>query len=195
MFNSFKGLLTGKGPGRIFLDTGGVEWELETSHHTSTALPAPGARVRVFTHLVHRDDGMRLYGFAGEEERSLFLDLLKVNGIGPRQALRILSGVDVESLVRILEAGDVDSLTRIPGLGLKSAQKIMLALKGKLTLKEKEVAPEENDIAAALADMGFDRKRAEAAVRSISQEMEGQGLSGPELEKEVFRRAIVRLSG
>ena len=76
MFNSLKGVLTGKTAGKIHLETGGVEWEVETSYGTSSSLPGPGASVRVYTHLIHREDAMKLYGFAGEEERALFLDLL-----------------------------------------------------------------------------------------------------------------------
>lgn len=195
MFNSLTGLITEKSQEKIFLETGGVEWELEISHYSSRALPGSGNRARIFVHLIHRDDSMRLIGFADTDERSLFLDLLKVNGIGPRQAMRILSGSDVESFIRILEAGDVKSLTQIPGLGLKTAQKILLTLKGKLSLREKEEHGEENDLVTALSEMGFDRKRAETVVRTVSQELETQGLPEVDREREIFRRAIVQLSG
>lgn len=195
MLNSLKGVLSGKTAGKIFLETGGIEWEVETSYTTVGGLPGTGNPVRIFTYLHHREDQMRLYGFAGEDERSLFLDLLKVNGVGPKQALRILSGSSVDSLVRILEAGDAPSLARIPGLGMKTAQKIILALKGKLSLQEGAADGGEDELTLALADMGFDRKRAAAAIRSLSEELVDQGLSADELEKEVFRRAIIRLSG
>jgi len=137
---------------------------------------------------------MRRFGFAKEEERMLFLDLLKVDGIGPKQAIRILSGANVDSFAEILEAGDVDSLKRIPGIGVKSAQKIILALKGKLTLKEAEEAEEGRDLVTALADMGFDRRKAAAVVASLLEETREEGIAGEKLEQEIFRRAIVRLS-
>ncbi len=124
----------------------------------------------------------------------LFLDLLKVDGIGPKQAIRILSGANVDSFAEILEAGDVDSLKRIPGIGVKSAQKIILALKGKLTLKEAEEAEEGRDLVTALADMGFDRRKAAAVVASLLEETREEGIAGEKLEQEIFRRAIVRLS-
>ena len=194
MFNSLKGVITDKAAGRVRLETGGIEWELEASYATVSSLPAAGNPARVFTYLLHREDSMRLFGFAKEEERFLFLDLLKVDGIGPKQAMRILSGTNVDSFADILEAGDVDSLKRIPGIGVKSAQKIILALKGKLSLKETEEPAEGQDIVTALFDMGFDRRKAAAAVATLLEELKNQGLAGEALEREIFRQAIVRLS-
>jgi Holliday junction DNA helicase RuvA len=195
MIHSLKGILAGKGAGKFYLDCGGLEWEIETSYTSLSALPAIGSPARIFTHLYHREDLMRIYGFVTGEERSLFLDLLKVNGVGPRQALRILSGTTVESFARSLDAGDAASFARIPGLGLKTAQKIILALKGKLTFREEADEAENNDLTRALEDMGFDKKKAAAVILSLSAELTEEGLSGPELEKECFRRAIIRLSG
>ena len=195
MFNSLKGTLSGKNAGRIFLEIGGIEWEMDVSYTTVSRLPPPGSTVRIFTFLYHREDIMRLYGFYDEEERALFLDLVKVDGIGPKQALRILSGTTVESLISILEAGDVDALRRIPGLGVKTAQKIILALKGKLSLREGTEPAEGEEIIAALAEMGFDGKRAAVSVKSLLAELKEEGLPEDNLEKEVFRRAIIRLSG
>jgi Holliday junction DNA helicase RuvA len=195
MIHSLKGILTEKGTGKFYLDCGGLEWEIETSFTSLSALPGTGSPARIFTHLYHREDSMRIYGFVSEEERSLFLDLLKVNGIGPRQALRILSGTTVESFARTLDAGDAASFARIPGLGLKTAQKLILALKGKLSFREEAEEPENNDLVRALEDMGFDRKKAAAVIQSLSAELTGEGLCGPELEKECFRRAIIRMSG
>lgn len=195
MYNSLKGLLTQKSAGRVCVETGGVEYELDTSYATVSRLPAAGSAVRIFTYLHHREDILRLYGFADEEERALFFDLIKVDGIGPKQALRILSGTSVESFSLILEAGDVDSLKRIPGLGVKTAQKIILALKGKLSLKESGTNEAGSELSAALADMGFDGKKAGIVVKKLLDEYREQGLQGEALEKEVFRQAIVQLSG
>jgi Holliday junction DNA helicase RuvA len=196
MINSLKGILTGKSAGRFYLETGGLEWEIESSYTTISSLPPEGSAVRVFTHLYHREDSMRLFGFAAEEERFLFLDLMKVNGIGPKQALRILSSTTSEFFSRILEDGDAAALSRIPGLGVKTAQKIILALKGKLSFREEAgETGQAGDLVLALTDMGFDRKKAAAVVRALAEELGAGGLAGAELEKECFRQAIIRLSG
>ena len=131
MFNSLTGEITYKGEERLCLQTGGVEWELVVSRRALDRLPKVGEVARVFTHLVHREDIMRLYGFCDNAERSLFLDLLKVEGVGPRGALKMLSGVDREQFTQALDRDDVDALSTVPGVGKKTAQKIILALKGK----------------------------------------------------------------
>ena len=195
MLNSLRGRVSGKGTGKFYLETGGVEWEIESSFSSISSLPPEGEVTRIFTHLYHREDAMRLFGFVTETERFLFLDLLKVNGIGPKQALRILSGTTVEFFEHILEEEDASGLARIPGLGLKTAQKIILTLKGKLTFrKETEGAGSSNDLVVALEEMGFDRKSAAAVIKSLETELAESGLGGVELEKECFRQAIIRLS-
>jgi Holliday junction DNA helicase RuvA len=195
MLNSLKGIVTGKEAGKFYLETGGLEWEIESSFTSISALPPEGSSARIFTYLYHREDAMRLFGFVSEEERFLFLDLMKVNGIGPKQALRILSGTTVEAFARILEGEDASGLSRIPGLGLKTAQKIILALKGKLSFRgEAEKAEEAGELALALEEMGFDRKKAVSVIKALNEELSAGGLSGVELEKECFRQAIIRLS-
>jgi Holliday junction DNA helicase RuvA len=195
VINSLKGILSGKAAGKFFLETGGMEWEIETSFTSLSSLPPEGETVRIFTFLYHKEDSMRLFGFLTEEERFLFLDLLKVNGIGPKQALRILSSTTSENFSRILESEDASGLSKIPGLGVKTAQKIMLALKGKLTFQSAgEAADGSGDLVLALETMGFDRRKAAAVIQALSVELASTGLSGQELEKECFRQAIIRLS-
>lgn len=195
MLNSLSGVLSGKSAGRITLAAGPVEWELEVSFSTLQSLPAAGETVRVFTYLHHREDALKLFGFAGEVERSVFLELIKVDGIGPRQAMKILSGSDAARFVEILDAGDVDSLRRIPGIGLKTAQKIVLALKGKLSLKPDEEQPAEGaDLVAALIDMGFERRRSALTVRNLHEAYRQDGRDPKKLERELFKEAIVHLS-
>ena len=195
MINSLKGRVSGKEAGRFYLENSGIEWEIESSYATISLLPAEGMELRIYTYLYHREDAMRLFGFITEEERFLFLDLMKVNGIGPKQALRILSGTTVESFSRILENEDVDNLKRIPGLGLKTAQKIILTLKGKLTFhRETESAEKSSDLVLALEEMGFDRKNAASVIKALEEELSRSGLAGEELERECFRQAIIRLS-
>ncbi|GAB4222393.1 MAG: Holliday junction branch migration protein RuvA [Spirochaetales bacterium] len=195
MYNSISGTLTGKTGTRVFLENQGIEFELEVSFNTVSALPELGTRVKLYTYLHHREDVLKLYGFLEESERRVFLDLLKVDGIGPRQALRILSGTTVSSFLRILEAEDVKALTRIPGLGVKTAQKVLLSLKGTINLEESLVPGEEKDLQVALVEMGFDPSKAQEALRRALKECREEGLSGEALEREAFRRSIIWMSG
>ena len=121
MFNSLKGTVSQKNAVSVHLQTDFIEWDLLAPGSTLDSLPQVGDTVRLFTYLHHREDQLALYGFASREERNLFLDLLKVGGIGPRQALKILSGMSVEEFVGSLNSDDVDGLSRVPGLGKKTA--------------------------------------------------------------------------
>ena len=188
MINSLTGTITYKGTSEVFLENLGIEWQISVSERTAGELPSPGEEVRVYTYLHHREDQMVLFGFAGVEERFLFHDLLRVAGIGPKQAIRILSGMSVDQFVKNLDADDVDALTRIPGLGKKTAQKIILTLRGRLTAQQSDDDGEKpfGEIVTALVDMGFDRQSAARAVAKCSADETD--------EKEIFRRAIVALS-
>ena len=195
VYHSIQGILTGKAATKVFLENQGIEYELEVSFNTASALPELGSKVRLYTYLHHREEVMKLYGFLEDAERRLFLDLLKVEGIGPRQALRILSGTTVGAFLRILESEDVKALTRIPGLGMKTAQKVLLSLKGKISLEEEALPREERDLQVALVEMGFEPSKASDALRRALHECREEGLSGEPLEREAFRRAIVLMSG
>ena len=196
MFNSLTGEITFKGDEKLCLQVGGVEWELTVSRKAADRLPAAGQVARVYTHLVHREDAMRLYGFADEAERALFLDLQKVDGVGPRGALKMLSGVDREAFAAALDRDDLDALSAVPGVGKKTAQKIILALKGKLTpVGDGKGRPVEEDITTALVGMGFDRKTARSAVAAALNALAGRKLSGEELERELLRQALSIASG
>jgi holliday junction DNA helicase RuvA len=196
MFNSLTGEITHKADERLCLQTGGVEWELTVSRRALDRLPPVGQVARVFTHLLHREDAMRLYGFVDQAERSLFLDLQKVDGVGPRGALKILSGVEREAFALALDADDVDTLSTLPGVGKKTAQKIILTLKGKLTpTGEGPIRSAEDDITTALVGMGFDRKTAKLAVAAALKSLTGRELSREELERELFRKAVAIAGG
>ena len=191
MFNSLTGEITSKGDERLCVQTAGVEWELTVSRRALERLPAVGQVARIYTHLVHRDDAMRLYGFSDQAERALFLDLQKVDGVGPRGALKMLSGVDREQFAQALDRDDLDALSAVPGVGRKTAQKIILTLKGKLTpIGENPARSAEDDIATALIGMGFDRKTAKAAVTAALKAMAGHDMKGEELERELFKQAL-----
>jgi Holliday junction DNA helicase RuvA len=193
MLNSLSGKVSYKGKERIFVQSGDIEWDLLVSTKSLDKLPAEGERVRVFVYLHHREDQLKLYGFATMAERELFLDLLKVEGLGPRLALKVLSGIEVEDLITALDNDDLDQLISIPGLGRKTAQKIILKLKGKLTTLPENGMDLEGDIISALAGMGFDRRLAGRAVKACRKELHGEAssLTPEQLERELFKRALV----
>jgi Holliday junction DNA helicase RuvA len=196
MFNSVTGEITFRGDDRLCIMTGGVEWETTVSRKALEKLPPSGQVARVFTYLVHREDSMRLYGFSDPAERALFLDLQKVEGVGPRGAMKMLSGVDREHFVEALDREDVDSLSAVPGIGRKTAQKIILTLRGKLTPAEAQPGRSaEDDITTALVGMGFDRRTARAAVTAAVKSIAGRSMDGEELERELFRRAVAIAGG
>lgn len=200
MFNSISGTLTGKTAESIYIETHGIEWEIFVSALSADRFGVPGNTVRVYTWLYHREDQMKLFGFLNPAERSLFLDLTKVEGIGPKQALKILSGLDGAALETALEEGDVARLQSIPGIGKKTAQKMVLALKGQLTglhdtgRSETVKKSEFEDIITALINMGYDRKRAADTVEAAAQAMRTGGNDPASKEEELFRTAIVNLS-
>lgn len=195
MINRILGTLSGRSGDFIFILTGGIEWGIAVPARAAGLFGSPGGHTEVFTWLHHYEDGMKLFGFPSEHERSIFLDLMKVEGIGPKQALKILSGISPADLTAALEAGNLVALQKISGVGPKLAQKMVLALKGRLVElgsggDSTTPASPWSDLVAALVDMGFDRKAAEASVRSQA----GTIPSGPDGERELFRRALLDLS-
>ncbi|MDR1748489.1 MAG: Holliday junction branch migration protein RuvA [Spirochaetaceae bacterium] len=198
MFNSLSGTITARMPSALFLDTGGIEWDITVPDTALDALPPVGERGRVFIWMYHREDQMKLFGFASAAERSVFLDLMKVEGIGPRGAVKILSHIDARRLAEVLEGEDTGLLEKLPGIGKKTAQKMLLTLKGKLVFSAEqsgsagEVSPWQ-DIVLALVSMGFDKKAAEEAVRKIDAAL-GPKLTAQERESALFRQAIIALS-
>jgi Holliday junction DNA helicase RuvA len=213
MFNSLYGTLTEKlarqpSGGAVFIETGGVEWEILVPATALGALPDAGQKARVYTWLYHREDQMSLFGFASSEDRLLFLDLLKVDGVGAKAAIKIMSSIDGGQLRRAIENEELERLEAVSGIGKKTAQKMMLALKGRLTFpSEKQTGGVKpwQDIISALTDMGYDRREAEAAIAKITAEIaegksdkptkkEFETLSREAKEELLFRRAITELS-
>ena len=132
MIGHLRGKLTAKHPPLLVVDVGGVGYEVEAPMSTFYGLPSVGAEVSLHTHLVVREDAHVLFGFGSERERSLFRELIKVSGVGPRIALGILSGASVEEFHRCVEAQDVGALTRIPGIGRKTAERLIVEMKDRL---------------------------------------------------------------
>lgn len=196
MINTIRGTVSEKRPGVVRILTGGIEWEIETSATSLNSFPEPGQESRAFVYLHHREDQMRLFGFASETERGAFLDLLKVAGIGPRQAVKILSRVNIDRLIASIDAGDAESLAAVPGVGVKTAGKIILTLKGKLTSGDTigRTGGEAQELIDGLAEMGFDRRKAAEVVKEVVAELREAGRTGSDLERETLREAIVRLS-
>jgi Holliday junction DNA helicase RuvA len=195
MFNSIRGIISEKLADTLRITTGGIEWELVVPATDIEGLPPPGEEARIFTWFYHREDAMRLFGFSGETRRATFLELLKVEGIGPVKAVQILGRIGQEELERALETEDLARLEAVPGLGKKTAQKMLLALRGKIARLPPPSAPLSpyGELTEALAEMGYD-KRAAAEALSKAEASLPPGIQGAEREQRLFREAIVLLS-
>jgi Holliday junction DNA helicase RuvA len=194
MFNSIRGIITEKLSDTIRIETGGLEWDIAVPSTDISALPPEGGTGKIFTWLYHREDQMRLFGFAEDRRRATFLELLKVEGIGPRGALKIMGGIGQEELENALESEDLSRLEAVPGLGKKTAQKMLLALKGKLAFsKETEAAGRYAELVEALAEMGYDKRAAADALARAEANLPA-GITAEEKEKLLFKEAIVNLS-
>lgn len=204
MFNSINGLITGKFPKQLFIETNGVEWDICVPDSNLDMIGHVGDEARIYTWLNHTDKVMDLYGFASVEERSLFFDLLKVDGVGPKGAVKIMSSVSSGRLSDVLDRGDLEMLEKIPGVGKKTAGKMMLALKGKLTMNQNEkvvrvAAPAPySDVISSLVEMGYDKRSVEQKVALIVEEFskDPDFVSKSQTEKEdlLFRKVIVGLA-
>ncbi len=202
MFNSISGTITAKFPKQLFLENNGIEWDLCVPDSNLDMLGTVGSEAKVYTWLQHTDTLMALYGFANADERSVFLDLLKVEGVGPKGAVKIMSSVSSRELMNVLESGEVGLLEKIPGVGKKTAGKMMLTLKGKLTLQNDETtvklpkASPYSDVIDSLVSMGYDRKLTEQKIAQLSAQFNAELNSKNQKEREefLFRTAIVELA-
>jgi len=194
MFNSIYGIVSGKSGDALFLLSGDIEWEISMPLNDIQTFALKN-ECRVFTWLYHREDLVKLFGFSNEKRRNTFLELLKVEGIGPKAAVKIMSGISQDDLEKALENSDLPRLEAVPGLGKKTAQKMLLSLKGKLVqTKEAQVLSSPyNDLIEALVDMGFDRKAASDALSKAEAGINAD-LTASEREKFLFQEAIVYLS-
>lgn len=129
MIGFLRGKLIVKQPPQLMMDVNGVGYELEAPMSTFYGLPAVGSELSLFTHLVVREDAHILFGFATERERRMFRELLKVSGVGPKLALGLLSGINIDSFLLCIEAGDVDTLIKIPGVGRKTAERLIIEMR------------------------------------------------------------------
>lgn len=176
MIARLNGLLIEKSPPYIVLDCMGVGYEVEVPMSTFYNLPDIGAKVQLLTYMVVREDAQLLYGFGSEQEKLTFKQLLKVNGIGAKSALSILSGVSVEDLMHAVSMQEVGMLTRIPGIGKKTAERLLLELKDKFSITgstSTTTLPKSNshDILNALIALGYNEKEALAAVKMLEKDV------------------------
>ena len=175
MIGRLSGTLLEKNPPQILLDVQGVAYEVDVPMSTFYNLPGAGERVTLFTQLVVREDAHLLYGFGSEQERHAFRQLTKVNGIGARTALSVLSGLSVAELAQAITMQESGRLTRIPGIGKKTAERILLELKDKLganlttSVGVNRAPPAAADILNALVALGYNAREATAAVRSLPE--------------------------
>ena len=175
MIGRLAGVLLEKNPPQLLLDVQGVAYEVDVPMSTFYNLPNTGDRVTLFTHLVVREDAHLLYGFGSEGERRTFRQLLKVNGIGPRIALAVLSGLSVTELAQAVTLQESGRLTKIPGIGKKTAERLLLELKDKLganltqAVGINKAPPPSSDILNALLALGYSDREAVAAVKDLPE--------------------------
>jgi Holliday junction DNA helicase RuvA len=183
MIGRITGRLAEKNPPQILVDVNGVGYELEVPMSTFYGLPALGQNVSLTTHMAVREDGHFLYGFATEDERAAFRQLLKVAGIGARTALAVLSGLSVHDLAQAVALQESGRLVKIPGIGKKTAERLLLELRDKLAKALPAVAgsvtanlpgDDRADIVNALLALGYNEKEALGAVKTLP---EGVGVS------------------
>jgi len=172
MIGRLSGILLEKNPPEIVLDCHGVGYEVQVPMSTFYNLPAVGERLCVLTHFVVREDAQLLYGFATNEERLAFRLLIKISGIGPRMALAVLSGMGVGDLAQAVSMQESGRLLKVPGIGKKTAERLLLELKGKMgsgdgASKVHPATAAQSDIVQALLALGYGDKEAAAALRAL----------------------------
>jgi holliday junction DNA helicase RuvA len=193
MIAQLRGVLTEKHPNQAIVETGGVGYDVTIPISTFTHLPDPGAEVRLRIHTHVREDALALYGFLTADEKVLFERLIGVTGIGPTLAVKVLSGVTVADLVDAIRRAEIDRLVRIPGVGKKTAERMVLELRDKMPAVTGGPEPArpaetlgavEQDVLSALLNLGCSRPQAEAAVRKAKDP------AGSAEFEPLFRRAL-----
>ena len=174
MIGRISGILLDKTPPLALIDCNGVGYECEVPMSTFYLLPQVGEKVTLLTHFVVREDAQLLFGFATNQERLMFRQLLKVNGIGAKSALAILSGLSIDELIQAVSLQEANLLTRVPGIGKKTAERLLLELKDKFTLdsalslKGSGITSISQDVLNALIALGYNERESLNAVKSIN---------------------------
>ncbi|MGH6649209.1 Holliday junction branch migration protein RuvA [Aquabacterium sp.] len=172
MISRLTGLLAEKSPPHVLVDCNGVGYEVQVPMSTFYNLPELGARVTLLTQFVVREDAQLLYGFLTAGERASFRELTKISGVGPRIALSLLSGLSTDDLAQAVAAQDVARLVKVPGIGKKTAERLLLELKGKLSPVLSApgfamVSDAQSDILQALLALGYTDKEAQAVLKQL----------------------------
>ncbi len=199
MIGTLRGILRDKQPPALLLEVAGVGYELEAPVSTFCELPALGQEVRLHTHLILREDGAHLYGFVSLAEKSLFRALIRVNGVGPKLALVLLSGITVEGFMRCVQERDIASLMKLPGVGRKTAERLLIELQDRLqdlslpgiTLPVDPVSANAASTPAdeayrALVALGYKPQEAQEMVRKTAQE----DMSSEQILRQALRTAL-----
>ena len=195
MIAHLRGTLLAKHPNQAIVETHGVGYDISISVPTFTEMPAAGAEVALHIHTHVREDALSLYGFLRLGEKHLFEKLLTVSGIGPTLAIKILSGMPADEMVGAIRGGDLARLTRIPGIGKKTAERMVLELRDKLPEQEGRpeagttlASPVEEDVISALLNLGYQRAAADKAL------LVARGGKSPQSFDVLFREALGSLS-
>jgi Holliday junction DNA helicase RuvA len=176
MIAHLRGKLLAKHPNQAIVETGGVGYDITISVPTFSDLPGIGGEVALHIHTHVREDIIALYGFLRSAEKKLFEKLITVSGIGPKLAITILSGMAADEMVNAIRGNDIVRLTRIPGIGKKTAERMVLELRDKLPVEKQgeipaapTLSPVEEDVLSALVNLGYQRVAAEKALASVSK--------------------------
>jgi Holliday junction DNA helicase RuvA len=199
VIGQLRGILLQKRPPYLLLDVHGVGYEIEAPMSTFYRLPEAGAETRLYTHLAVREDAHLLFGFATESERRVFRALLKVNGVGARTALAILSGMEAGMLVQCIQSGDVQRLVRLPGIGRKTAERLIVEMRDRLTDLDaaageggastgapKAPASAAAEAVSALIALGYKPQEASRHVESVNQD----GMGSEAIIREALKASI-----
>lgn len=204
MIGRLRGTLAEKQPPHLILDVNGLGYELEVPMTTLYRLPSVGEPLTLHTHLVVREDAQLLYGFVGKRERDFFRELIRLNGVGPKLALALMSSLEVDELVRCVQSQDTSALTKVPGVGKKTAERLLVELKDRFKAWETvpamfalvpnqpdgagpaPVNTAENDAVSALISLGYKPQEASKAISAIKE----KGLSSEDLIRRALKGMI-----
>ena len=192
MIGFLRGVILRKQPPQLLLEVHGVGYELEAPMSTFYELPEVGTEITLFTHLVVREDAQILFGFGSESERRMFRGLLRVNGVGPKMALSILSGISADGFAACVRSNDVAALTKLPGIGKKTAERLVVEMRDRLrdigapdTLAGMTARPRD-EAQSALVALGYKPQEADRMLQAIKE----NDLSSEELIRRALQNAV-----
>ena len=203
MIGRIRGMLIEKSPGQALVECSGLGYEIDIPYTTFFHLPETGQEVTLHTHFAVREDAQSLYGFASRLDRNLFRLLIKVNGVGPKLAVGILSGLDAQQFIRCVEARDANSLVKLPGVGKKTAERLLIEMADRIGQLEGQFVPSQPDVptgagAATANQAGPDpRDEAEAALIALGYKPQEAAkaiskVAGPDMNSETLIRLALK---